>query len=177
MTRSILALALTLGFLSVLGTPLRAAEGYTNTPKHPDGKWRVHDANRPRPRVITPGAQFSHQAAPPSDAVVLFDGKDFSKWQAENGEVQWKIENGYMETTKGIIRTKDEFGDFQLHLEFATPSEVKGKGQGRGNNGVNIFWHHIIQITKTVDVHIGDNYISSHTGSDLGSLRSHNTTT
>src|SRR2546425_11500069 len=52
-----------------------------------------------------------------------------------------------METTRtGRIRTKDEFGDFQLHIEFATPSEVKGKGQGRGNNGVNIYGRYEIQV-------------------------------
>jgi hypothetical protein len=144
MNRSVLLLALAAA--AFVPTSLGAAEGYTDTPMHPDGKWRVHDANRPRPKVITPGSKFSEQAAAPSDAVVLFDGKDFSKWQANNGEVQWKIQDGYMETTKGVIRTKDEFGDFQLHLEFATPSEVKGKGQGRGNNGVNIFGRYEIQV-------------------------------
>jgi hypothetical protein len=124
-----------------------AAEGYTDTPIQPNSKWHVHDSNRPLPKVIAPGATFSHLAPAPSDAIVLFDGKDFSKWRGEKGDVQWKISDGYMETTAtGRIRTKDEFGDFQLHLEFATPSEVKGKGQGRGNNGVNIFGRYEIQV-------------------------------
>jgi hypothetical protein len=131
---------------------LSAAEknlGYTNTPFIPGSTWRVHDGTRPQPRIITSGATFSEMAAPPSDAVVLFDGKDFSKWQAGNGgEVKWKLENGYMETTPkaGIIRTKDQFSDFQLHLEFATPEKVVGDGQGRGNNGVNIFGRYEIQV-------------------------------
>ncbi len=131
-----------------LGAAERAQEGFTDTPMQPDGKWHVHDPNRPRPAVITPGASFSQTAKAPSDAVVLFDGKDFSKWQAERGgEVKWKLENDYMETTKtGRIRTKDEFGDFQLHLEWATPAVVVGKGQGRGNNGVNIFGRYEIQV-------------------------------
>src|SRR4051794_14982094 len=123
-----------------------AAEGYTDTPMQPNGKWHVHDPNRPQPPIVTPGKQFSQMADAPSDAVVLFDGKDLSKWQGEKGknnptgEAMWKVENGYMETTStGVIRTKDEFGDFQMHLEFATPEVVKGKGQGRGNNGVNIY--------------------------------------
>ena len=122
-----------------------AAEGYTDTPRQPNGKWHVHDPARPQPPVVTPGKQFSQKADAPSDAVVLFDGKDFSKWQAGRGggEVKWKIENDYMEVVPrtGIIRTKDEFGDFQLHLEFATPEKVNPneKGQGRGNNGVNIY--------------------------------------
>lgn len=122
--------------------------GYQDTPMLPGGKWHVHDGERPQPRVITPGKAFSQEAAAPSDALVLFDGKDFSKWQGERGgEVKWKIEDGYMETTRtGRIRTKDEFGDFQLHIEWATPSKVEGSGQGRGNNGLNIFGRYEIQI-------------------------------
>jgi hypothetical protein len=98
--------------------------------------------------VVTPGDKFSEMATPPSDAVVLFNGKDFSKWQSEKGgDVKWKLENGYMETTKtGRIRTRDEFGSFQMHLEFATPEQVVGNGQGRGNNGVNIFGKYEIQV-------------------------------
>jgi hypothetical protein len=124
-----------------------AAEGYTDTPMIPGTKWHIHDPNRPQPKVVTPGKNFSQMAAAPSDAVVLFDGKDFSKWQGQNGDVKWKIQDGYMECTKtGVIRTKDEFGDFQLHLEFATPEKVEGSGQGRGNNGLNIYGRYEIQI-------------------------------
>jgi len=66
--------------------------------------------------------------------------------------VKWKIEDGYMETTRtGRIRTKDEFGDFQLHIEFATPSKVEGKGQGRGNNGVNIYGCYEIQVLDSFE--------------------------
>src|SRR5688572_30307912 len=101
--------------LSTAALKTFAAEGYTDTPKQPNGKWQVHDPNRPKPAVVTPG-KFSEMAAAPSDAVVLFDGKDFSKWIGErhekknpNAEVKWKLENGYMETTStGVIRTKDE---------------------------------------------------------------------
>jgi len=95
----------------------------------------------------------THDAPAPSDAVVLFDGKDFSKWKGRDGDVTWKIENGYMEVTpkSGVIRTKDEFGDFQLHLEWATPVKVEGDGQGRGNNGVNIFGRYEVQILDSYD--------------------------
>ena len=113
--------------------------GYKDTPLIPGTQWHVHDGDRPQPRIVTPGASFSHQASAPSDAVVLFDGKDLSKWEISGGhEAKWKVENGYMEVAakSGSIRTKDKFADFQLHLEFATPSEVKGNGQGRGNSGV-----------------------------------------
>jgi hypothetical protein len=126
--------------------------GYKDTPLIPGTEWHVHDGDRPQPRIVTPGKTFSHLAPPPSDAVVLFDGKDFSKWKGEKGEVGWKIENGYMETTRtGRIRTADEFGDFQLHLEFATPAKVEGSGQGRGNNGVNIYGRYEIQILDSYD--------------------------
>jgi hypothetical protein len=125
-----------------------APVGYTDTPFLPGGKWRVHDPNRPQPRVVTPGEKFSDMAPPPSDAIVLFDGKDLSKWVDDKGQpAGWKVENGYMEVAgKSSIRTKDEFGDFQLHLEFATPAEVKGNSQERGNSGVIIYGRYEIQV-------------------------------
>jgi hypothetical protein len=144
--KPILPLLLT-GLVATIHSAAFAAEGYTDTPLVPGTKWHVHDPGRPKPVVVAPGATFSQMAAAPGDAVVLFDGKDFSKWKGEKGDVQWKIEDGYAETTKtGRIRTKDEFGDFQLHLEFATPAVVAGSGQGRGNNGVNIFGRYEIQV-------------------------------
>jgi hypothetical protein len=134
-------------------TTLMAADaakpGYKDTPIIPGTKWHVHDSDRPHPPIVKPGEKFSHGAPPPSDAIVLFNGKDFSRWKsAKGGEVTWKIENDYMEVTpkSGIIRTADEFGDFQLHLEWATPSKVEGESQGRGNNGVNIFGRYEVQI-------------------------------
>lgn len=126
--------------------------GYDDTPMIPGTKWHIHDGTRPQPPIVTPGKTFSQLAAPPSDAVVLFNGKDFSKWKGQKGEVQWKIQDDYMETTRsGVIRTKDEFGDFQMHLEFATPEKVEGTGQGRGNNGVNIFGRYEIQILDSYE--------------------------
>ena len=148
-----------------------AAEGYTDTPMQPNGKWHVHDPARPQPPVVTPGKQFSQKADAPSDAVVLFDGKDFSKWQSGNGggEVKWKIQDDYMEVVPktGIIRTKDEFNDFQLHLEFATPEKVNPneKGQGRGNNGVNIFGQYEIQV---LDSYKNETYADGGAGSMYG---------
>src|SRR5688572_23046334 len=126
-----------------------AAEGYKDTPMIPGTKWHIHDSDRPKPPVVTPGERFSQMAAAPSDAVVLFDGKDLSKWQGTGGkDATWEVRDGYMEVKpkSGSIRTKDEFGDFQLHIEFATPEKVEGKGQGRGNNGLNIFGRYEIQI-------------------------------
>jgi hypothetical protein len=110
--------------------------GYDDTPFQPDGKWRVHDSKRPRPPVVTPGAFAA--APPPQDAIVLVGaGSDLSRWQTDNGEpAPWPMANGVLQTGKGFIRTKEEFADMQLHVEFATPSEVKGDSQGRGNSGV-----------------------------------------
>ena len=128
--------------------------GYDDTPYLPGGKWRVHDVSRPRPLVITPGAQNSQ---PPSDAVVLFDGKDLSKWETitkgKSMPPRWKVENGYMEVVPGTggIQTKEKFGDIQLHLEWATPAEVFGKSQSRGNSGVLLMSRYEVQVLDSYD--------------------------
>lgn len=128
--------------------------GYQNTPIIPGTKWHVHDGERPQPKVVTPGEPSTQEKAgtAPSDAVVLFDGKDLSKWKHGNGkDAQWKVENGYAEVAKGDIMTKDEFGpDVQLHLEFATPP-AKGDGQGRGNSGCFFFGRYEVQILDSFE--------------------------
>jgi hypothetical protein len=98
------------------------------------------------PKVIDPGP-------PPSDAIVLFDGKDVSKWKRERGgDVKWKLEDGAMVVNgTGGILTKEEFGDVQLHIEWATPSEVKGKSQERGNSGVYLQGRYEIQVLDSYD--------------------------
>ncbi len=113
--------------------------GYTDTPMLPSGKWHVHDPNRPVPPIVTPGAAFSHGAPPPSDATVLFNGTDLSHWTDDKGgDPKWVIHGDYMECVphSGYIYSKDKFGDFQLHLEWAEPKEVVGNSQERGNSGV-----------------------------------------
>lgn len=128
--------------------------GYSDTPLVPGTKWHVHDGQRPQPRIVKPAETFSHKAPAPSDAIVLFDGEDLSKWQHGNGNAaKWKIENGYMEVTpkSGSIRTKDKFADFQLHLEFATPSKIDGDGQGRGNSGVLFNGVYEVQVLDSYD--------------------------
>jgi len=121
-----------------------AGEGAWSPPKH--HKWAVHDKNRPHPPVVTPS---DRPGGPPSDALVLFDGTDLSQWVGDNGgPARWKVENGYMEVVKGTgsIQTKKGFGSCQLHLEWATPAVVKGKGQGRGNSGVYLMSKYEVQI-------------------------------
>ena len=94
------------------------------------------------PRVVDPGP-------PPADAIVLFDGKDLSQWQSGRvgGSVKWDIQDGAAVVNRtGSISTKQEFGDCQLHIEWATPAEVKGTGQGRGNSGIFLSSRYEIQV-------------------------------
>jgi hypothetical protein len=99
----------------------------------------------PEPKVVTPGKTASD---PPSDALVLFDGKDLSKWN--KGE-NWEIKDGVATSRRSDISTKDSFGDCQLHLEFATPEKVSGTGQGRGNSGVYMMTKYEIQILDSYE--------------------------
>jgi hypothetical protein len=128
--------------------------GYTDTPQLPGQKWKVHDAARPRPRKIVPGMPLLNEA-PPSDAVVLFDGKDLSQWVTPSREgvrePRWKVENGYVEIVPrtGGLRTKEKFGDCQLHVEWMIPNGVQGAGQGRGNSGVELMTRYEIQVLES----------------------------
>ncbi|QHT65793.1 DUF1080 domain-containing protein [Rhodocytophaga rosea] len=95
----------------------------------------------PEVKVITPGAMPANQMMPPpSDAIVLFDGKDLSKWRSkkDGGEAKWKVENGVFTVAKGTgdISTKQKFEDYQLHIEWQIPSDIQGQSQARGNSGV-----------------------------------------
>ncbi len=111
-------------------------------------KWNIHDPNRPQPSVVTPGPAGLPVPAP-LDAVVLFDGKDLSRWEDTLGQpARWKVEMGYMEVVKkaGDIRTKQKFGDCQLHVEWSAPAEVKGEGQECGNSGVFLMTLYEVQV-------------------------------
>jgi len=122
----------------------------------PTGRWRVHDVNRPAPPVVTPGESF---ATAPSDATVLFDGTEKSmkaNWTDTKGNpTKWVFRDGAMESVKkaGYIRTEKEFGSCQLHVEFATPSTVKGNGQGRGNSGVFLQGQYEVQVLDSYENH------------------------
>jgi len=99
-------------------------------------------APKQEPRMVDPGP-------PPSDATILFDGKDLSQWRGAkpNEPAKWKLGDGFMEVNgTGPISTKQEFGDCQLHVEWATPAEVKGEGQGRGNSGVFLQSRYELQV-------------------------------
>src|SRR6266404_135290 len=93
------------------------------------------------PRIVEPGP-------PPSDAIVLFDGRDLSQWKDDNGgAAKWEIRDGVATVNgTGSISTKQEFADCQLHIEWASPEEIKGEGQGRGNSGIFLSGRYELQV-------------------------------
>ena len=136
--------------------------GCTAAVKH---QWKVNDVTRPHPPVVTPGATDN---APPSDAVVLFDGTDLSHWKTDNGSpAGWKVENGYMEVVpkSGTIHTDQAFGSCQLHVEWAEPEVVKGNGQERGNSGIFLMGHYEVQV---LDCYDNPTYADGQTGAIYG---------
>ena len=118
-----------------------------------DQKWppELTEVWEPIPEVVTPGTSVN---TAPSDAIVLFDGTNTDEWVSVQSKekIGWKIEDGAMTVVKGTggIQTKREFGDVQLHIEWRTPAEVEGDGQGRGNSGVFL--------QSTYEVQVLDNY-------------------
>ena len=127
--------------------------GFKDTPMLPGQPWHVHDPDRPHARLVSPGAT---PGAPPSDAMVLFDGKDLSKWAqqgrgADRGKIvdaRWKVQDGYFEVLprSGDMFTRDKFGDCQLHIEWLEPPNISGRSQDRGNSGVYFMSRYEIQV-------------------------------
>ncbi len=92
----------------------------------------------PEPKLVVPG----ENGGPPDDAVVLFDGKDLSHWTGGH----WIVKDGVATVHGGDMRTKDSFGDYQLHVEWAEPEKVSGSGQGRGNSGIFLADRYELQV-------------------------------
>jgi lysophospholipase L1-like esterase len=97
----------------------------------------------PKPRVVDPGPEPTASVPPPADAIVLFDGTSLAAWT--NGE-HWKVADGIATVGKGDIRSKQAFGDCQIHLEFRIPTDTEGKGQQRSNSGLFLMDTYEIQI-------------------------------
>ena len=124
-----------------------------NTPCVAQSPWKIHDMNRPHPPVIRPVEQ-TVPVNPPSDAVVLFDGKDLSQWSTSKGEpAKWSVMDGYMTPVKGSgsIQTRQGFGSVQLHVEWSAPLPPVGEGQDRGNSGVFLMGRYEVQVLDSYE--------------------------
>ncbi len=150
----------TLCSLFALVPASEASTGYPFYGDPPDAThpWAVHDWNRPQPPRVEPQPYDAVKAKAPTGAVVLFDGSAESlsaNWEADqNGHepTKWVMKDGAMECTpgSGYIRTKETFGDCQLHVEWSAPTKVQGESQGRGNSGVFLM--------GLVEIQVLDNY-------------------
>ena len=130
-------------------------------------QWPQHSMDRPRPPVVQPAPQAG-QAPPPSDAIVLFDGKDLAQWQAEDGSAaKWVVRDGYVEVKPGtgMLVSRRGFGDAQLHIEWATPTPPKGEGQERGNSGIFLMGIYELQV---LDSYQNDTYADGQAGAIYG---------
>jgi len=163
-----LALALTAGAQQ----PTPGDLGFKDTPMLPGLPWHVHDPDRPHPPAVVPS---STPGGPPSDAIVLFAGKDLSHWvqHLKEGNVEklvdptWKVGDGYFEVgaRTGGLFTREKFGDCQLHVEWSSPTEVKGTSQGRGNSGVLLMSRYEIQV---LDMYQNPTYADGQAGAIYG---------
>jgi len=114
-------------------------------------QYRIHSWDRPRPPIVDPGTASAPEqpGRPPADAIVLFDGQNLDAWRAtDGGPAKWVIKDQAMESVRGsgYVRTLRAFGDCQLHIEWATPSKVEGRSQGRGNSGVFLMGLYEVQV-------------------------------
>lgn len=142
----------------VLCANITSAQGI----KREGGDPKLSEYWDPEPVKVTPGKTNSDA---PSDAIILFDGKDFSKWKAQNGNaVKWTIADGAMTVAKGtgMITSTEAFGDCQLHIEWRAPAEVKGTGQGRGNSGIFLMGKYELQV---LDSYNNRTYANGQAGS------------
>jgi hypothetical protein len=113
--------------------------------------WPPHDLSRPRPAKVTPRAGVF--TPPPPDAIVLFDGTSLNAWRTGEGAAAWTIRDGYAEVMPGggQIATRQEFGDVQVHVEWAVPTPTRGEGQEPGNSGVFLMGRYEVQILDTYE--------------------------
>jgi hypothetical protein len=141
--------------VAITTVPAFADGAFYGDPPDETHPWAVHDMNRPQPPKVTPGTFSSQErpGTPPSDAIVLFDGTPASlaKWEADKSPsepTRWVVKEGTLQCVpgSGYIRTKEQFGDIQLHVEWSAPSKVEGNSQGRGNSGVFLMGKTEVQV-------------------------------
>jgi hypothetical protein len=128
----------------------------------------------PVPRIVDPGP-YTGMVKAPSDAIVLFDGKDLSSWKSRDGSAaKWKIEDGAFTVVKGTgdITTRQKFGDYQMHIEWKIPEDIQGQSQARGNSGVFLqdmsddlkiaaYWYEV----QVLDNYNNPTYVNGQAGS------------
>ena len=156
------ALLLSLGLLC--GLAVRAAGDRAATGAN---HWRQHDVHRPRPAAVEP-APGSAPVPPPRDAVVLLGADSLDAWQTpEGGKPGWRLAGGVLETVPGAgpIRTKETFGDVQLHVEWAAPEPPAGVSQDRGNSGIFLMGQFEVQV---LDSYRAETYADGQAGAIYG---------
>ena len=129
-----------------------------------EGEYKPEDTEFYEPKIkkITPGENNQ----PPSDAIVLFDGKDLSAWESakDGSKAPWTVQDGYFTVKPGTgnVKTKEDFGDFQLHIEWRSPQKIEGEGQGRGNSGIFLQGLYEVQV---LDSYESPTYVNGQAGS------------
>jgi hypothetical protein len=148
-----------LALVSVMSFSHPASPGVVQQQASPSvvPQWGVqHDRNAPQPPVITPGEASTQEqpGKPPSDAIILFNGKDLAGWESvKGGPAKWRVGKGYFEVVPhtGDIKTKQAFGDCELHVEYAAPSPPHGWDQDRGNSGVYLMSLYEVQVLDSYE--------------------------
>ncbi len=173
--KPLVALALPPAALLCLFTTTASGDGgFYGDPPDATHPWAVHDLNRPQPAVVTPGTFSSQEqpGTPPSDATILFggDAADLEKWVSDKDPSQptaWEVVDGALQCKpgSGYIRTKEQFGDCQLHVEWSAPSKVEGNSQGRGNSGIFLMGQTEVQV---LDNYNNPSYADGMAGSVYG---------
>ena len=138
-------------FSTIAASVFAEEPGYTDTPLIPGSTWRVHDQTRPQPTIVEPG-RGDLGTTPPGDAIILFDGTNLDQWiRTDNKPIEGGIKDGSFDIMKtGQLRTKQEFGDYQLHIEWKTPELTEGFDRmNQGNSGVILMGLFEIQIIES----------------------------
>ena len=149
--------------IAAIALTLNASAQKKKYPETPEMTPQMTEFWLPPPKVITPG-DFNTNSAP-SDAIILFDGKDLSKWKScDGGKAKWDVHDGVFTVKDGTggIETKEKFGSFQLHIEWSAPTVIEGESQGRGNSGVFLQGKYEVQI---LDCYQNETYSNGQAGS------------
>lgn len=163
-------LTLLLALLFLSASPIAMAQQKGPEPMKPG----MTEYWEPVPKVVDPGP-YRGKAPAPSDAIVLFDGKDLSQWKGrKGGPAKWKVHDGVVTVEKGTgdISTVRKFGDYQLHIEWRIPEDIEGKSQARGNSGVMLqdlsedlgipaYWYEV----QVLDSYNNATYVNGQAGS------------